>query len=685
MQVTDVSAGADARGDRPLESTAAAPRAVSAAETAWIAVGPCALVTIAAILLLGPPLGHLLFTPGDDRLWPPGWWETTGHAEPTKQARYLIAAIAPALLLVAVLVGPRRIALRPWIARTSVVAGQAVLVALLAVALIDQRPLAVMGFTLPPVFGLGTLAPAAVLLLAAALVLRRPELRRRLVVLGRETRRRRWTATALVVGLISIWMLEAPLTDALAENTIGLSGTWTLNDAMAVLGGRTPLVDFHPIYAKLLPYPTAVVLSTFGTTTFVYTTFMAILAGLALLAVYAVFRALAHSSLLGLALFVPFVAVTDVKADAGYRALSMPPMWPMRYGGAFLLAWLAVRHLSARRPRQASVVFFAAGLLALNSPEFGTASLLATAAALLVARPPRSARAAGRLAVSAAGGVLAAVALVSLFTFLRAGALPAPDLLLEWSRIFTTLGWFSLPLRAWDLHLAIYATFVAAIAVAGVRLARRDEDAPLTGMLMWSGVFGLIVGGYYVGRPDVIKLTSLFAPWSFALSMLAIVALTGVTRPSWRPTLPRLLVLFGVAVTICTLTDVPQPLHELSRLRRGGSEPHYLPQAERFVGEHAQVTEKVVILLPMSYRISHDLRLENVAPYGFMNAIVTHGQLQTLLDTLREQRVKAVFVPEPGSLLAHEGDSAPEQLQELVDAGYDPAATEHGMVAFRSR
>ena len=41
--------------------------------------------------------------------------------------------------------------------------------------------------------------------------------------------------------------------------------TWTLNDAFAVLDGRTPLVDYHLIYAKLLPYPAALVLLAFGT------------------------------------------------------------------------------------------------------------------------------------------------------------------------------------------------------------------------------------------------------------------------------------------------------------------------------------------------------------------------------------------------------------------------------------
>ncbi len=35
-------------------------RALAPGEAAWVALVPCALVALGAILLLGPPLGHLL-------------------------------------------------------------------------------------------------------------------------------------------------------------------------------------------------------------------------------------------------------------------------------------------------------------------------------------------------------------------------------------------------------------------------------------------------------------------------------------------------------------------------------------------------------------------------------------------------------------------------------------------------
>jgi hypothetical protein len=525
--------------------------------------------------------------------------------------------------------------------------------------------------------------PAAGLLLAATIALRRPAMRTRLAAAARETPRRHLASLVLVIGLIAIWMLEAPTTDALSEQAVGLNGTWTLNDTMAILSGRTPLVDFHPIYAKLLPYPTAVVLAAFGANTLVYTTFMALLTALTLLAVWAVFRTVARSSLAALALFVPFIAMTDVEGVKDVSVLAMPPMWPMRFGGAYLLAWLTVRQLAGRRPRSAWALAFVAGLLIVNCPEFGVAAALASAAAWLCARPPDSPPAAGRLVASAAGGLLSAAALVAVATFARAGELPRLDVLLEWPRIFGRLGLLSMPLQVVGLHLAIYATFVACIAVAAVRLAQRESDRVLTGMLMWAGTFGLLVGSYYVGRPDIAKLIAMLSPWSFALSMLAVAALAGLARRDWRTTAPRLLVLFGLAASIFTLGDFPWPHGQVSRLGRRGSAPLYMTQAKQFVSRYAQRDENLAILLPMSYRISYELRLQNVAPYGYMNAIVTRRQMATLLDTLRSERVAAVFTPEPESFLTSEGDAAPEQLEALAAAGYHPVGTQDGMIALR--
>lgn len=646
-------------------------RAVTPAELAWIMLPPCAIATLLAIVVLGPPLGHALFRPPTETLWPPTWWVTQGRPEPVEQGRYVLALLAPVLFAAAVVAGARRPpALSPQLIRLLMLAGQATVPALVVVALLGQHNKILVDRPLLPIPSARALLTAGALVAVALIAMRRRRVAEQVARLAQETTARRVACLAVAIAFAAAVLLEAVTTDGLAEDAGQMN--WALNDAFAVLDGRTPLVDYHVLYAKLLPYPTALALATFGTTALVFTLAMAVLSVLTLIAVYAVFRRVVRSSLLALGLFVPFVALGDVGHTMG-----TPAMWPMRYGGAYLLAWLTVRHLDGSSPRRAWILFLVGGLVTINNQEFGMGAVLATIAALLCARPPRTARDGLRLAGDVAGGTLAAVALVSLFTLVRAGAFPDPGLLTEWPRIFTSLGWFSLPMPTAGLHLVLYTTFAGAVGAAAVRLTRPDDDALLTSMLMWSGVFGLVAGSYYVGRSDELKLLSMLSAWGFALALLTVAAVRGLAARGWRaPTIPQLLVLFGFGFAIWSISRLSQPQDQIARLTADTPTPTYRAGAERFVGERTRPGETVAITLPESFRIAHELRLRNVAPYVLQNAIVTRAQLQTLIDALRHEHVRKVFVPETKITLAGEGQTAPEQLDALAAAGFPVTATE---------
>ena len=356
--------------EQPLSARAtdARARALTPAELAWVALLPCALLTLAAILLLGAPLGHALFPHGADALWPPTWWAAAGHPEPAKHARYLIAMGAPLLLAAIVLIGARHPPrLPPRTTRLLAWSSQGLLVAFLAVGALGQQGVISPGsLDVPPraIFGPAMLAAAAALTAAALLALRRERVARRLAELARETTTGRAAGWAIAASLTAAWLMETVKSDRLVEDQGQFN--WTLNDAFAVLDGRTPLVDYHLPYGKLTPYPSALALSVFGTTGFVYTAFLAVLSALALLAVYAIFRRVAGSWLLALGLFAPFLALGDVQ-----HTMQQAGLWPTRYGGAYAVAWLTARQLDGARPRQRWVLFLAGGLVAINAVELG--------------------------------------------------------------------------------------------------------------------------------------------------------------------------------------------------------------------------------------------------------------------------------------------------------------------------
>ena len=327
----------------------------------------------------------------------------------------------------------------------------------------------------------------------------------------------------------------------------------------------------------------------------------------------------------------------------------------MRYGGPLLLAWLTARHLNGERPQRAWALFVVAGLVALNNLEFGVGALVGTLAALACRPSARSRSALRRLAVEVGAGLLGALLLVALMTLVRSGALPRLGLLFEFPHLFGVLGLAELPTPLAGFHLVVYATLAGAIVVAAVRVARREADVLLTGMLAWSGVFGLLAGSYFMGRADPLKLAALFPAWGLALALLVVVALRALAARDWRrPSLAELLVLFGFGLMVCSLAQAPSPSHELRRLRPANAEAIYeQPDAHRLVGRSTHAGEHVAILIPMGHRIAYDLELVDVAPYAFLDEMVTREQFRTLLDAMRDQRAHKLFVLSDHLAAAH--------------------------------
>jgi hypothetical protein len=676
MQSGPSVGGSAALGDRAELSMPRGSRALRPGELAWIATVPCAIAIFAALILLGPAIGHAFFNPGSDALWPVSAHFISGHPEPTKHGRYLVALLGPVLLTAVVLAGRRRrVTLPTHTIRGLVAASQAATLAFLVATVLGQRNV-IFRVTpeLWPIFSLRTMAVALTLPALLLATLRVPGLADRIAGLARESRSRRIACLVLAAAFAASWLLVSLDTD----RTVGDRDTmyWTMADAFAILDGRTPLVNFHGLYAQLLTYPTAAAMQAFGTDAIVFTITMAVMSGLGLLAVYAVYRRIVQSSLLALALYLPFVASGFLRValypsetpGPRFSNVVVAAMWPMRYSGAYLLAWLTARHVDGAAPRRAWLLFLLSGLVLVNDVEFGSAAVAATVAALLCARPPRSRRAAARLVAGAFVGLLGAVALVLLLTVVRAGALPHAGFLLEYLRIFGVLGLVSLPMPVMGLHLALYATFVAAIGVAVVRLVSEDADRLLTGMLAWSGVFGLLAGGYYVGRSDALKLVSLFSAWSLAIGLLTVVVVRALAGRGWRrPRVVEVLVLFGFGLTAYSVAETPDPQSQIARLSAPAPPPTYVPAALRFVAERTTPGQHVAILIASGHRIAYQLGITNVAPYPFLETMVTREQMRTLLDTIRREHAHAVFTPNEQMTLEH--------AVALIKAGFKPRST----------
>ena len=633
-------------------------RTPTAAELAWIAAPACALLTLAAIVLVGPLVGRLFLMPRRDVFWA----TIEADPQPLEHGRFLVGLLGAPLLAAVPLAwsggpAPGPPTLRPRTIRALVLGAQLALIAFLVLCFAAQNNIVFSADFVPrwphrSFFTPATLVVAGALPVLALLLLRGGRADRVLAHLARETRVRRLACLALAVTYTAIWMTTAINLDSSIGNTIeAVYGHvhWAMSESFAVLNGRTPLVDYRPQYGRLWAYLGAAPMALFGATLGAYTAAMAAGTTLAMLAVYAILRRLVRSSLTALVLYAAFLATAFFMVvgppEDRYGMANLYIMWPIRFGGPMLLAWLTARSLDGAAPRRAWIIFAAAALVVVNNPDFGLAAALATFAALASSRW-RERRSLRRLALEALAGAAGGIALFALFTLARAGSLPQFGLLSEFSRLYGIDGWLQEPMPELGLHLAIFLTFAAALVVAAVRVVQNETDRLLTGMLAWIGIFGLAGTGYYAGRPHPMGLFVYFAPWAFAVVLLLLVVLPGLAARGWRGvTLPELAVLFAFGLVVCSLPQTPTPWSQLTRIRDRTPTP-LLEQREAvdLVRSTTHPGEKVGVILTLGHRVAYDAGVVNVSPYSSVESIATHEQLETLIDALHREGASKLYI-----------------------------------------
>lgn len=654
--------------------------ALSAGESTWIATLPCALLLLALVVLLGPPLGRALFEPtGAEHIWPRFFSLHGVRPEPTEHARYVLALLGPVLVVgVAWLLRGRRLpAVVP--AAASMVT-QVALVAFVVVCIVAQRDhVYEIGFTggrgSPHTiyFTNATLVVSTALALLLAFALSRQAVVERVARLTRETPLRRWAAIGIAAVVTVAYLLSAYNTDGtinIAHVALWDHTAFYVDEAFSILNGQAPLVDFHAQYGHLWAYIAAGGLTLFGASLGVYAAIM--LAGTAgtMAVVFATLRRLVGgSSLQTLALFLPFVATSFFMKlgppDNRYSPASLFSLFPIRYAGPFVLLWLLVRRLDKGSTRQPLALLALAGLVVINNPEFGVPGVGATLVGLVWTLPDRSPRGLGRLGLEALGGGAIAVALVSALTLAVGGGLPHFGMLLEFPRIFGSEGFGLLPMPSVGFHLVVYVTFVAAIAVAAVR-GLGGEDRALSVALAWVGIFGLGVGAYFTGRSHPHVLIDIFSVWSYALVLLTIVAVRAILRrPGRRPQLAELLVFAGLGAMVCSLAQIPTPWSQIDRIRH--TQPHdvrVVTALEEAIREKTRPGEPVAVLVRPGHEISEQIGIRDITPYANIDSMMTEQQWEEMIVALRHAHGRQLFVQQETLFQEH--------IAWLARRGYRP-------------
>jgi hypothetical protein len=619
---------------------------------------PCAALTILLIVLLGPPLSHVVY-PSTLPVLP-----TVEHnPEPVEDTRYLLSLLGPVLLAAALTVATPRLRLTQRIPRRAAIA-LAVVAQLVGIAVITACFVRQFGDEWRiEFFTLAQVAVAGVAAVALALAARRGWL----TGWRPEPRWLRIAIPAVAVVATGVWFLSYIQTaDTICTYGDCYNSAFMADETFALLNGLTPLVDHTAAYGSLWPFVFAPLMLVLGKTLLVWTILMWGLTVAMLLAINGVLRRATHSSLAALALFLPVMTFTYY---AGSRDLDHPiaiyQQVPMRTAGPFLVAWLVARRLDRGRGAVWPLAL-AAGLAALNNADFGLAALGATIAALLWTELPLTRARLGRLAGSFALGLFGAWALVAVVTLIRAGALPNPAKAVEFARIYTRSGVGVWPLlRIIGLPLAIYLTYAAAIGVATVRAMRGAPHRTLTGMLVWSGIFGLGSAAYYMGASTILAVATLFPAWGLSLALLTIVAVRHIASRRERiPAIPALAALFGIALIATFVFMPPTRLAPWTQVARIESAPVYAPDDaepleapsevafKRFVSSIANDQGRFVVrsdapvafLTATGHLLADAYDVRDVVPYTG-RSVFTEDQLDQALERLHAAGGNTVLVP----------------------------------------
>jgi hypothetical protein len=654
-------------GLRARGATRAETQAPTEEQTAWLLVLPAAALTALAMAFLGPPVGRLL--PRTSYTYWPSSAALALRPKPTELARLglaILGILAFAALLPLAARRARRIRV-PHVRGLVLLAQGACLLAL-AFFWIEQSDVRHYELHDTTYFSPASIVVAATFALLATVALTRPPVVARWRALPRG---RRWeiACVAAAAALTILWLLPSIFTDAniaFEPPVVPAHVSFTYDEAMSVLDGRSPLVDMAT-YGALIPYLVALPLSAFGGSLLAFSTLMVTLTTLALLAVYAILRRLARNPLAALALFVPFLATSlflvQGETVERFNYATYFGMFPVRYGGPYALAWLTARKLDGDRPRSLVLLFAIAGLVVLNNTDFGLPALGATLAALVCARPPRSRSAVLALAGRLVAGLLIALALVSLLTLLRAGTLPHLDRLLAYARLFGISGFGNLPTPLFGFHLVMLATFVGSLTVAVVRATRGDDDATTTGMLAWCGIFGIGTATYFVYRSHPDTLIASFSIWSLTVAVLVtLAARTALARGSLAASLPLVALLFGFGIAACSVAQFPLPWLQVERIvRTGPQRPLASGDTVDFVHQFARRGATVAILTSIGHRLAYDSGVTNVMAYTGMLQMPATQQLQETIHALRAAHGNMIFVGPP---------YPPEMFDALREAGF---------------
>jgi hypothetical protein len=445
---------------------------------------------------------------------------------------------------------------------------------------------------------------------------------------------------------------------------------YQVGEFVAVLNGRTPLVNYFPQYQTILGYALAPVFMVVGLNFLTFSLAMVVLATFCLLVFFEALRRTTESGWKALALYVPLLGVSFLSLDPaelpGHQRVNTFTYFavgPIRYLGPCLILVFLIVYLQNPTWRRFYFLSFVAGLAALNNLDFG---LPAAGAALLTVlltdndQPLPGVRRSLGMLLRFLPAFLLPSALFALGTYARSGQFPAFLQIIRFQRLMAVEGLGMLPMPKYGLHLVVFATFLGAIAraVFGIELDRLRR-----GNLLYAGICGCGISMYYVGRSHPHTLTMMFPMWSFAASLLTVTCweeLRAHLRQRNRLALAApitLLMTLGYCVCAAQIVRLPNVGSQIARLRQTPVEdPYKTRPLIAMIHRYAQAGERVIVIHLMGHTLAREAGVQNVFPFTAGASVLLRSHLNEVFNVGSRNGVRWLFIgrPRDGGVSAEE-------------------------------
>jgi len=486
-------------------------------------------------------------------------------------------------------------------------------------------------------------------------------------------------AGALVCGLLPALFTDGNIASAFPIMRAHLP--YTLGEFAAVVNGRTPCVDFFPQYQNLMPYAWLPYFKVFGLSVFTYTFGMALLSAAGLAMMWLVFQKLTGDGAKGALLFLVFAGIsfygTKASETERFYVFNYYAAAPIRYIALWAVGLLVVMFSEKRSLPRLVFLFLAAGLFALNNPDFGIPAFVAAGAACLtgggaeILQPRRESM---RVLAAASGGLVCAVIIFLCVTVLRSGRFPDLVSILRYPAIFSCNGFMALPLRAYGLHLVLLFTFMGALFAGMTPSLKGSPKARV--FLVFIGVSSCGVGMYYVSRSHASVLPALFPAWGAAVCALLFYTLDSLFKTEQEDLLTGVSFLLPLwfeislaALFLLQLFTLNAPAKQFRRLASASNVfAGELEKIERIVLPRVVPGEKIMLICGYGHLIAVRNRLDNVYPYASGGSLILRAQAEETAKRAKELVVRTVFGVLPdgaGRIFENAGFTRTEFYPEL--------------------